>query len=51
MLLELKFATVPHSVWLSHWPKSVMEQDSFNNVHLSLCWTVSSSAISAISLS
>jgi len=24
--------------------KSVLEQDSFNNMHLSLCWTVSSSA-------
>jgi len=27
-----------------NWHKSVVEQGSFNNVHLSPCWTVSSSA-------
>jgi len=27
-----------------NWHKSVVEQGSFDNVHLSLCWTVSSSA-------
>jgi len=28
-----------------NWHKSAVEQGSFNNVHLSLCWTVSSSVL------
>jgi len=28
-----------------NWHKSVEEQGSFNNVHLSRCWTVSSSVL------
>jgi len=48
MLLKLKYATCrsTHRLAFSlNWHKSVVEQGTFNNVHSSLCWTVSSSAL------